>query len=116
MRVSGSTWPRMLPFRRTNSTVNAVDTSLISEADLSRIIKLLTAHTLLDPLGTKMSNLQSASIQCPYCWEQIEVVVDCSVRRQEYVEDCSVCCRPIVITVVTSEGEVVSIEAKSEDE
>lgn len=70
----------------------------------------------LEPLGNTVSNLQTALIQCPYCWEQIEVVVDCSVRRQEYVEDCSVCCRPIVITAVTSGGAVVSIEGRSEDE
>lgn len=63
-----------------------------------------------------MSNLQSAFIQCPYCWEQIEVLVDCSVRRQEYVEDCSVCCRPITITAVASYGDVVSVEGRSEDE
>ena len=63
-----------------------------------------------------MQNLQTAFIQCPYCWEQIEVVVDCSVEQQEYIEDCSVCCRPIIISVVTAEGEVVSIEGRNEDE
>ena len=63
-----------------------------------------------------MSQLQTVSIQCPYCWEQIELLVDCSVEHQEYVEDCSVCCRPIVITVDASEGEVLRIEGKSEDE
>lgn len=63
-----------------------------------------------------MSKLQTVSLQCPYCWEQIEVLVDCSVEHQEYVEDCSVCCRPIFITVVAADGEVVRIEAKSEDE
>jgi len=63
-----------------------------------------------------MQGLQTAFIQCPYCGEQIEVVVDCSIRRQEYVEDCSVCCRPITLSVVSSHGEVVSIDARSEDE
>ncbi|MGB3133326.1 MAG: CPXCG motif-containing cysteine-rich protein [Candidatus Macondimonas sp.] len=63
-----------------------------------------------------MQNLETAFVQCPYCWEQIEVVVDCSVVNQEYVEDCSVCCRPIVMTVTTFQGEVVGIEARSEDE
>jgi hypothetical protein len=56
------------------------------------------------------------SIQCPYCGEQIEVIVDCSVRRQEYIEDCSVCCRPIVITVVAALDSVESIEARTEDD
>lgn len=63
-----------------------------------------------------MQSLQDAFIQCPYCGEQIEVVVDCSVKRQEYVEDCSVCCRPITLSVVSSNGAVVSIEARTEDE
>lgn len=63
-----------------------------------------------------MQNIETAFIQCPYCGERIEVVVDCSVEQQEYIEDCSVCCRPITISVVTSQGEVVSIEGRSEDE
>ena len=62
-----------------------------------------------------MQDLQTAFIVCPYCWESIEVLVDCSVNHQEYVEDCGVCCRPIVITVVSSPGEVVSIDVRAED-
>ncbi|MGD0962132.1 MAG: CPXCG motif-containing cysteine-rich protein [Methylomonas sp.] len=63
-----------------------------------------------------MQNLQSATIQCPYCGEEIEVLIDCSIRSQEYVEDCSVCCRPIAISVESSHGEVLSIEGRTEDE
>ena len=47
-----------------------------------------------------MSHTDTAFVQCPYCGEEIEVVVDGSVDHQQYVEDCSVCCRPIVLTVV----------------
>jgi len=39
------------------------------------------------------------SIQCPYCGESIDIVIDDSVDHQQYVEDCSVCCRPINIDV-----------------
>ncbi|MGI9260230.1 MAG: CPXCG motif-containing cysteine-rich protein [Gammaproteobacteria bacterium] len=39
--------------------------------------------------------LPARSIDCPYCGETIEVVIDDSVDQQKYVEDCSVCCRPI---------------------
>ena len=63
-----------------------------------------------------MQGLQIAIIQCPYCGEPIEVVVDCSVGDQEYVEDCSVCCRPITLSVVSADGEIVSIEGRTEDE
>lgn len=63
-----------------------------------------------------MDDSQTAELSCPYCGEEIEVAVDCSVRRQVYVEDCQVCCRPIVITLVSIDGEVESIEARSEDD
>ena len=63
-----------------------------------------------------MQNLQSAFLRCPYCGERIEVLIDCSVGRQEYIEDCSVCCRPIIISVESSQGAVVSIEGRTEDE
>lgn len=63
-----------------------------------------------------MSDLYEAELQCPYCWEQIELLVDGSVDRQEYVEDCSVCCRPIVVVISAFEGELLSVEGRSEDE
>jgi hypothetical protein len=65
---------------------------------------------------TTMPHTDTAFVQCPYCGEEIEIVVDGSVDHQQYVEDCSVCCRPIVFTVVTEDGEVVSVDARSEDD
>jgi hypothetical protein len=55
-------------------------------------------------------------VQCPSCGEEIKVVVDGSVEHQQYVEDCSVCCRPIMFTVIAEDGEVLSVETRSEDE
>ncbi|GAB5493138.1 MAG: hypothetical protein Phog2KO_33530 [Phototrophicaceae bacterium] len=34
---------------------------------------------------------------CPYCWQSVTILLDTSVRRQSYVEDCEVCCNPIDI-------------------
>ncbi len=60
-------------------------------------------------------NLQTSKIQCPYCWETIKVVVDNSVPTQEYVEDCFVCCQPILLTIhIDAEGDA-SIEAIQEN-
>jgi hypothetical protein len=42
-----------------------------------------------------MNTLESRDIQCPYCGETIEVLIDCSEQEQSYIEDCQVCCRPI---------------------
>lgn len=63
-----------------------------------------------------MEVLQSVLLQCPHCWEQIEIVVDCSVERQEYVEDCDVCCSPIVVTVSSSDDGAPGVEARMENE
>ena len=33
--------------------------------------------------------------QCPYCWEEISMLLDPSLGSTEYVEDCEICCSPI---------------------
>jgi len=43
-------------------------------------------------------------MSCPYCGENIDVIVDLSVESQEYIDDCSFCCRPILNTVTVAEG------------
>ncbi len=48
---------------------------------------------------------------CPYCWQEISVVLDLSVDEQTYIEDCEVCCRPIQLRYSTSESELKSFEA-----
>lgn len=65
---------------------------------------------------TSSESLQAHDLQCPYCGEQIEVLIDCSVDSQEYTEDCSVCCRPIILCVEICDAEVQSLGARTEDE
>ncbi|MCC1496578.1 CPXCG motif-containing cysteine-rich protein [Alcanivorax sp. 1008] len=43
--------------------------------------------------------LESIFCGCPYCGESIELLIDCSVSEQCYIEDCSVCCSPINVSV-----------------
>jgi len=62
-----------------------------------------------------MYELHNSTIQCPYCWEMIEILVDCSVESQQYIEDCQVCCRPINIAV-TMKGDLPIVEVSSDDE
>jgi hypothetical protein len=59
--------------------------------------------------------LETCAIGCPYCGETIEILVDCSVTEQSYVEDCAVCCQPILLHVsVTADGEP-SVTAEPEN-
>jgi hypothetical protein len=43
------------------------------------------------------------------------MIIDLSEAQQEYIEDCSVCCRPIVVNAVVEDGEAY-IEVRSEDD
>jgi Cysteine-rich CPXCG len=42
---------------------------------------------------------QFVDVSCPYCAETITVRADLSAGSQSYVEDCQVCCQPIMISV-----------------
>ena len=55
-------------------------------------------------------------IGCPYCGETITIVVDESVPEQTYIEDCEVCCRPIVMhATVDSDGDVM-VDVRTDSE
>ncbi len=51
-----------------------------------------------------------ASATCPYCGEPISIWIDDGGgRSQEYVEDCSVCCRPITLRATLDEEGYASV-------
>jgi hypothetical protein len=50
---------------------------------------------------------------CPYCGEQISMVLDTSVAQQVYIEDCEVCCRPIEVRYTVENDEVGDFEASA---
>lgn len=51
--------------------------------------------------------------QCPYCWEDISMLLDTSVSSQTYIEDCEVCCNPIELTVRFSGNILEEISVNS---
>ena len=61
-----------------------------------------------------MNPIEEHAVDCPYCGEGITIVVDCTQPWQEYVEDCFVCCRPIVLTV-SVDDEAVRVLSRAED-
>ena len=63
-----------------------------------------------------MNPSQPAHIHCPYCGELLEIVIDSSVNRQEYIEDCQVCCKPMKLRIRIGEEGEPSIDARGEDE
>ncbi len=55
-------------------------------------------------------------IDCPYCGEPIEILLDASLASQNYIEDCQVCCRPITLQVDIDEDGTPQVRATGEDE
>ncbi len=61
--------------------------------------------------------LETRSVACPYCGERFDAALDCSAGDQEYIEDCQVCCRPIVFAVAAdTDGRLLSLEVRREDD
>ena len=51
--------------------------------------------------------------QCPYCWEEISMILDKSIISDDYIEDCEVCCNPIEISYQSDGDNIVSFQAIS---
>jgi transposase-like protein len=53
---------------------------------------------------------------CPACSEQNYVAVDPSGgRRQRFVEDCPVCCRPLLFqTEIDRDGDAIVVSVENE--
>lgn len=57
-----------------------------------------------------------ASYQCATCGETVETIVDESAgSAQNYIEDCTVCCRPNMLHVRIDENDEVVIESEFEE-
>ncbi|MEM6265373.1 MAG: CPXCG motif-containing cysteine-rich protein [Bacteroidota bacterium] len=50
---------------------------------------------------------------CPYCWQNISMILDLSISSQTYIEDCEVCCNPIEVSYQVEEEEVVQFVASN---
>jgi hypothetical protein len=63
-----------------------------------------------------MEPLTEQIVDCPYCGESFAVLIDCQEAGDQYIEDCQVCCRPIIFNVtVDSEGNL-SVAVHDENE
>lgn len=61
-------------------------------------------------------DLQTLTVQCPYCWSEIEVVIDPSDQSETFIEDCFVCCRPIHFHKTENFDGSIELIAEHEDE
>lgn len=60
--------------------------------------------------------LDAVMIDCPYCGEPIEILVEPAEESHRYVEDCQVCCRPITVSVQVGIDGGISVSTGSQDD
>jgi cysteine-rich CPXCG protein len=61
--------------------------------------------------------LRRVSYSCAFCGEENEVFVDPSGgRRQTFTEDCTMCCRPNLITATLDDDGEVELDVTQEYE
>lgn len=57
-----------------------------------------------------MQMIQEAFIDCPWCGESFSTQIDTSAGDHEHIEDCTVCCRPILVSVECEPGEIITFD------
>ena len=57
-----------------------------------------------------MELIVQGEITCPHCGESFPLQVDTSLSEQAMIEDCSVCCRPIALTIRCRPGEIIDLQ------
>jgi hypothetical protein len=57
---------------------------------------------------------ETVTVTCPHCWESITLQLDLSAGGQSCVEDCSVCCAPIVVSYTVNDGALGEISVDRE--
>jgi hypothetical protein len=50
------------------------------------------------------------SVQCPYCGQTFQLILDTSLPSQRFTTDCEICCRPFEVVAECEPGEVLSLE------
>jgi len=48
---------------------------------------------------------------CPHCWENQLKMIESTIEKQIFIEDCEVCCNPIEFNVSIINNHIVSFSA-----
>jgi hypothetical protein len=56
-----------------------------------------------------MELIAQTEVVCPHCGEVFPLQIDTSEAEQSLIEDCTVCCRPIQLSVRCRPGEIVEV-------
>lgn len=60
--------------------------------------------------------VENHQIYCPYCGEPLSVLVDPGDIGSSYVEDCQVCCQPMVLHPESDGSGSIELRVMREDD
>ncbi|WP_439107440.1 CPXCG motif-containing cysteine-rich protein [Congregibacter sp.] len=60
--------------------------------------------------------LQETQVYCPYCGEPLSILLDVGDSDADYIEDCQVCCQPMVVSVMSLGDGSLNASVRREDE
>jgi hypothetical protein len=75
-------------------------------------------HARAKPAGLCDGSRQDASVeasetvQCPFCGQPFDLVLDTSVASQQFTTDCEICCRPFEVFAECEPGEILSLDVR----
>jgi hypothetical protein len=73
-------------------------------------------HSAAASAAASDAGTQFTTVQCPYCGEPFDTLVDLSAGSATYIEDCQICCRPIELGIELSmNGDLTSVNARRTD-
>ena len=85
----------------------------LDPSDAQAIDALYGLEPVFEPGAAAGEPTQLVTIECPYCGESIDTVMDLSAGSFRYIEDCQVCCQPIDLAgEVDESGELVGVTAE----
>ena len=56
----------------------------------------------------------TGTVQCPFCGQRFELVIDTSLASQRFITDCEVCCRPFEVIAECEPGEILSLKVSGD--
>jgi Cysteine-rich CPXCG len=62
-----------------------------------------------------MNLIEGHDASCPHCGETINLTLDLSIPEQSYIEDCPVCCNPMIVSYSSSDGELTELNVEAAD-
>ncbi len=57
---------------------------------------------------------ESVPVQCPFCWQKFDLMIDASTPVQRFTTDCEICCRPFEVFAECEDGQVANLVVESD--